>query len=301
MDLKTTFARAKRGIKEDVRLYVVAVWTLTVAFLFLAASLLAMANLSQIADRWGQSGRLTIYLRDGARPSDVEQLRMALEALPEVREIEQVSPSTAREQFLDGSSVSGELAALPPDVFPSSLDVTIAPGTPAARLTSITERIARFGAVEGAETYRSWFDRVDALLAAAGVAAGIVALLVAICVIAVVANTIRLAVAGRRDEIEVLKLCGATDGFVRGPFLVEGAAQGLAYIVVDLANQVFRLLVVFVIDLTDNFFQHVFYSHQPGDTAELVEHHGNVRAAFLKPLQEVVDRLGFRHEQRLAQ
>jgi len=228
LDLKTTFARAKRGIKEDVRLYVVAVWTLTVAFLFLAASLLAMANLSQIADRWGQSGRLTIYLRDGARPSDVEQLRMALEALPEVREIEQVSPSTAREQFLDGSSVSGELAALPPDVFPSSLDVTIAPGTPAARLTSITERIARFGAVEGAETYRSWFDRVDALLAAAGVAAGIVALLVAICVIAVVANTIRLAVAGRRDEIEVLKLCGATDGFVRGPFLVEGAAQGLA-------------------------------------------------------------------------
>jgi cell division transport system permease protein len=43
----------------------------------------------------------------------------------------------------------------------------------------------------------------------------------------VVGNTIRLAVAGRRAEIEVLKLCGATDGFVRGPFVLEGTVQGL--------------------------------------------------------------------------
>jgi len=47
-----------------------------------------------------------------------------------------------------------------------------------------------------------------------------------ICVLAVVGNTIRLAVAGRREEVEVLKLCGATDGFVRTPFVLEGALQG---------------------------------------------------------------------------
>ena len=49
-----------------------------------------------------------------------------------------------------------------------------------------------------------------------------------VCVLAIIGNTIRLAVANRRREIEVLKLCGATDGYVRSPFLVEGALQAVA-------------------------------------------------------------------------
>src|SRR4030095_6324889 len=53
------------------------------------------------------------------------------------------------------------------------------------------------------------------------------AVLVAFCVFAVVGNTIRLAVASRSGEIEVMKLCGATDGVVRRPFVIEGTLQGL--------------------------------------------------------------------------
>jgi cell division transport system permease protein len=53
------------------------------------------------------------------------------------------------------------------------------------------------------------------------------ALLVVVCVIAVIGNTIRLAVGNRRREIEVLKLCGATDAYVRNPFLFEGVLQGV--------------------------------------------------------------------------
>ncbi len=64
-------------------------------------------------------------------------------------------------------------------------------------------------------------------MATGRVASSGLAVLVLLCVLFVVGSTIRLAIAGRRDEIEVLKLCGASDGFVRGPFLVEGAVQGL--------------------------------------------------------------------------
>ncbi len=56
----------------------------------------------------------------------------------------------------------------------------------------------------------------------------VLGILVLLAVLFVVGNTIRLAVAGRREEIEVMKLCGADDGFVRGPFLVEGTVQGFA-------------------------------------------------------------------------
>jgi cell division transport system permease protein len=59
-------------------------------------------------------------------------------------------------------------------------------------------------------------------------------LLVTVCVLAIIGNTIRLAVANRRREIEVLKLCGATDGFVASPFLLEGVMQAVAAAVIAL-------------------------------------------------------------------
>src|SRR5688500_16132572 len=145
MDLENAIARAKRGIREDAKLYVVAVSSLTVAFLCLATALLAIANLSEMADRWGRSGRITIYLRDGARQADVQQLQMVLDGLPEVRRVEHLTAAAAREQFLRQSELGGDLTALPPDVFPASLEVSLDGEVSAARSASIAERVERCG------------------------------------------------------------------------------------------------------------------------------------------------------------
>jgi cell division transport system permease protein len=126
------------------------------------------------------------------------------------------------------ASAGAELKSLPAEAFPSSLEVGLRDGVSSARLSEVAERVKRLAAVEEVETYGEWFSGLSAILRAAQWGAGLLALLVAICVVAVIGNTIRLAVANRRDEIEVLKLCGATDGFVRSPFVVEGALQGFA-------------------------------------------------------------------------
>jgi cell division transport system permease protein len=227
MNLKTAIVRARRGLREDLTLYVVAVSSLTVAFLCLAATLLAVQNLSGLADTWGESRRMTIYLVDGARRADVEQLVVLLDGLPEVRTVEHVSSAEARTQFLEQTRVDGELGDLPPDVFPSSLEVTLGAQVTVERAANVASRVQRFGAVEDVETYAGWFGQLEALLATGRLLALGLALLVGFCVLAVVGNTIRLALASRRREIEVMKLCGATDAFVRGPFVVEGAASGL--------------------------------------------------------------------------
>jgi cell division transport system permease protein len=228
MHLKTAITRAARAIREDMRLYLVAVSSLTVAFLCLATALWAIANLSMMADAWGRSARMSVYLRDGASAEDIDQLRLTLEGLPEVRRVEHLTPTRAREQFIRDADLDPELASLPADVFPASLEVELAAGTTTDRLVAISRRVERFAAVDDVETYQNWFSRLDALLATGRVASSALACLVLLCVLFVVGNTIRLAIAGRRDEIEVLKLCGASDGFVRGPFLVEGAVQGFA-------------------------------------------------------------------------
>ena len=87
-----------------------------------------------------------------------------------------------------------------------------------------------------------------------------------VCVVFVVGNTIRLAVAGRRDEIEVMKLCGASDGFVRGPFVVEGAVQGF----------VSSLLALTILLVTYLFVR----EHVDGTLAAIA----GTRAVFLHPL-----------------
>jgi cell division transport system permease protein len=118
--------------------------------------------------------------------------------------------------------------SLPADAFPASLEVVLRGHVQPQRAGEIAERLRRFGAVEEVETYRDWFAQMGTLLSAGKSAVGLLAVLVVVCVLAIIGNTIRLAVANRRREIEVLKLCGATDDYVRSPFLIEGALQAAA-------------------------------------------------------------------------
>ena len=96
MDIKTIYARARRGVREDVKLYLVAVSSLTVAFLCLATALLGVANLAELAERWGHTHRMSVYLRDGAAAADVAKLTSALSALPSVQHAEYASAELAR-------------------------------------------------------------------------------------------------------------------------------------------------------------------------------------------------------------
>lgn len=238
MSLSTAITRAARSMREEARLHLVAISSLTIAFLGLGVTLVVSANLDAVADAWGRSARISVFLRDGAAASDVEELRLAIEGLPEVTSVDHLTAAEAREAFLatgpddDGAST---LSAIPADAFPASLEVELAGGIASDRSVAIGERIAQFSAVEDVETYQGWFTRLEAVLGAGRGVAIALSLLVLLSVLLVVGNTIRLAVAGRKDEIEVMKLCGADDAFVRGPFLVEGGVQGFAAALIAMA------------------------------------------------------------------
>jgi cell division transport system permease protein len=228
LDLKNLYERAKRGAREDVRLYLVAVSSLTVAFLCLSTALLGLANLRELAERWGRTHHMSIYLKDGAERPDVDRLLSVLGTLPTLSRVEYLSPDAAREQFVRDSNVGSGLSALPVDVFPASVEVEFGADVDAARIEQVAQKVAAFSAVvDQVDTYRTWFDRLGSLLSAGRIASLLLTILVVVCSFAIVSNTIRLSVAQRRDEIEMLRMCGATDSFVRGPFVLEGTLQGL--------------------------------------------------------------------------
>lgn len=244
MNLRAVLQRTQRGFRDDMRLHAVAVISLIVAFLCLGAALLSVENLSRIAERWSRTQHLTIYLRADARDQDVSQLRLSLEGLREIAKAEYVSPQRAREQFAQQSRIAQSVVGLPDDAFPASLELDLAPGTDAARIEKLAQRVTQFSAVEEVETYRSFVSQFHTLLDAGRSGAAILALLVLVCVLAVIGNTIRLAVLNRKREIEVLKLCGATDAFVRGPFLVEGVLQAVMASSLAMVMLLFAYLVV---------------------------------------------------------
>jgi cell division transport system permease protein len=228
MDIWTALSRAKRGLRDDLRLHVVAIASLVVAFLCLGAALLSVANLSHVAERWRGAQHLTVYLKDAAQEGDVAQLRLVLESLQEAEQVRYVSASDARKEFAEQAELGTQAAALPADAFPASLEVALRPVVQEPRVAEIAQRVRRFGAVDDVETYHDWFAQMGTLVSTGKSLVALLAMLVVICVLAIIGNTVRLAVANRRGEIEVLKLCGATDGFVRSPFVIEGTVQAVA-------------------------------------------------------------------------
>lgn len=219
--------RAWRAGRSDWRLQVLSIFSLAVAFVCLAASLLVVTNLAAVRDRWSRAGRATVYLRDGASDEEIVAITRALEVTEGVKRVRLVTSVEARREVVsdDGDAA---LAALPPSAFPASLEVGFTDEVDDAALGSMALKLRALPAVEMVETYQRWTERLSSLLGGGVTASACLALIVLGAVVSVVGSTMRLLLQRRQIEVEVLKLVGATNAFVRRPFVLEGATQGAA-------------------------------------------------------------------------
>lgn len=212
---------------REWRLHALSVFSLAVAFVCLGAALLVVTDLRAVEQRWAHAGRASVYLKDGATQEEVDALRAALARVPGVTAVHYVSSGDARAEFdRREAGNGGELAALPVEAFPASIEIEVAPDMPDAALADAVAKMKQLPSVDDVETYQSWTERLSRLVRGGVAAAGLLAVVVLAAVLAVVGSTMRLALTRRRMEVEVLKLVGATDAFVKRPFVVEGSVQG---------------------------------------------------------------------------
>ncbi|HQP37735.1 MAG TPA: permease-like cell division protein FtsX [Polyangiaceae bacterium] len=223
--LMSTASRAWRGGRADWKLHILSSFSSAVAFVCLASALLVVFNLDSVRERWARAGRASIYLREGTSEESVGELRKALEQTGGITSVRYVSQADARREVV-GDRSDDTLAALPVEAFPASIEIEVAHGLSDTEVASITEKLGKIGAVESIETYQRYTDKLKSLLHAGVIASLILALVVLAAVVSVVASTVRLSLQRRKIEIEVLHLVGATESYVRGPFVVEGCVQG---------------------------------------------------------------------------
>lgn len=221
----TPLQRAWRGGKNDWRLHALSVFSVAVGFVCLAAATLIVVNVDAVRDRWARSGRASVYLRASASREDAAVIERALKQTPGVQTVRFLSGEDARRELTEARD-DELLAALPPDAFPASLEVSLSDQDASARLERLAEQLRHLPAVESVETYAAWSDRLGGVLAGSVTAALVLMVIVFGAVVSIVSSTIRLALQRRRVEVEVLKLVGASDHYVRGPFVIEGALQG---------------------------------------------------------------------------
>jgi cell division transport system permease protein len=222
----STTRRARRGMIREWRLHALSVFSLAVAFVCLGAALLVVTNLRAAENRWAHAGRASVYLKDGASQEEVDSLRGAVVLVPGVTGARYISSGDARKQFGGDTDGQGELSGLPTEAFPASIEIDVAADMPDADLAAMIGKMKELPSVDDVETYQSWTEKLSRLVRGGVAASALLALVVFASVLAVVGSTMRLVLQRRRMEVEVLKLVGATDAYVRKPFVIEGSVQG---------------------------------------------------------------------------
>ena len=202
-----------------------AVVTIALALFLGGALAFSILGARALLASWGAQPTVTAYLDRALSEDQARAVAARVHAdHPEV-EVVLVSPAQALDRLrVQLGNLGGALDGLPRNPLPATLELTPPGGSD---LRALADGISGVGGVAEVDYGREWVDRLEALGGALrGFGTASLALL-AFAALLVVANTIRLAVYARRDEIEIMKLVGATDGYVRAPFLLEGALQGL--------------------------------------------------------------------------
>ena len=206
-----------------------AVGAITVSSLILGCLWLLTVNLQAILSDWKAQFEVVVFLREDITANQRELLRWRLQAETVVATVQYTSKEEALTLFKrDLRGQASLLEGLGENPLPASFQLRIREEHqtgPAMR--ALGASLERVEGVEEVLYAQEWVDQIGRLVSVLQVAGWAVGIILGGAAVFIVANTIRLAVYARADEIEILRLVGATRGYIRAPFILEGLFQGL--------------------------------------------------------------------------
>ncbi len=205
-----------------------------------------LKNFQGVSAGWDNASQISLFLQPDIDDRAVGELTTTIDAMVEVEHVVVISREQALAEFRQLSDFGDALKALNDNPFPTVLIVepTRQYGAPAS-VQALLNRLRDLEQVDVAQLDMEWVERWYALMEIGKRAVIILAILLSLAVLLIIGNTIRLAIQSRRDEIEVQKLIGASDAFIRRPFLYSGFWHGLlgaffAWLLVNVALLLLR-------------------------------------------------------------
>jgi len=189
---------------------------------------LLLDNLHRLSGSWEGQASLSVFLKPEIDSDTARQLADRLTAWPEIGTVQLVTPQQALQEFSEHSGFADVLALLEDNPLPVVLIVTPAVDhTDPAQTGALQGRLTALPETDLAQLDMKWVQRLAAILDIARRGIMVISALLALAVLLVIGNTIRLEIQNRREEILVTKLIGATNAFVRRPFLYSGTWYGI--------------------------------------------------------------------------
>ncbi len=192
-----------------------------------AAIGLVVKNARLVSSSWDNAFDFSVFLKRDLSLQDAKDLAELIAQRADIDTVELVSADEALAEFKTQSGFGEALDQLPENPLPHTLNVRPTPGNTSASLILLQEEIGNLPEAEYVQVDTVWVQRFHAILDIVRQAILIGAGLLGVAIVVIIGNTIRLDIENRREEIEVTKLIGASNAFVRRPFLWTGFWYGL--------------------------------------------------------------------------
>lgn len=221
--------KALENIWANRFLSLVTLSTIAISMLILGLFSLIYLNVQQSLQQMGGELQITAYLKGTISAEQAKVLRSKIADWPEVERITYVSKEQALARFRNQlREYAGILEGLKENPLPASLELTLMPEHGrSGNIKEFSTRLTRLPGVAEVQYGRKWMTKLRVFIEVMKLVGITVGGLLLIATIFVISNTIKLTFYSRREELEIMRLVGATDFFIKAPFLIEGLLHGL--------------------------------------------------------------------------
>jgi len=207
----------------------VSVGTLSLSLLILSVFILVYANVQHVLESSARGLSVSVYLEDGLSSDYTAELKKHISSLPQVASLSYISKAQAKLDLKKRLGDHGELLdELDDNPLPASFELRLKDrfGT-SEEIQSLIERLQEIEGIESVGYAWEWADKLSGLLNFFKLVGLFIGGLLFLTTVFIISNTIKLTLYSRQDELYIMRLIGATEGFIRAPFFIEGFLQGL--------------------------------------------------------------------------
>lgn len=199
--------------------------TVTLSLFMLGIFIIGVANLNNLASTLENQLEISVYLKDGLNQQQVNNLSAKLKALPDLKSIEYINKEDAMKRFKERLGDQQQLvdALNGNNPLPNSYSLTF---TNPSQVKATAELVSTFPEVESSHYGQDIIEQLFTITQIIRIGGIVLIVFLAGATLFIISNTIRLTVFARRKEIGIMKYVGATNSFIRWPFMIEGMMLG---------------------------------------------------------------------------
>ncbi|MDM8539184.1 permease-like cell division protein FtsX, partial [Desulfobacterales bacterium HSG17] len=251
--------KALADIRANSFLNFITIMTISLSILIVSVFLLFFENASRVIESWNQGGRVIIYLNNDFTQEMLPELKAQINTLTQTDTMTYISKAQALDKLKkDMSSQSTFLNTLKNNPLPDALEIRMKSYNSFETVQKIAKNIKAIKIVEDVEYGQGWLGRFLKIFNLFKITGYAMCSLFFLIALFITSNTVRLAFYSRKLEIEIMRLVGATETFIKAPFYVEGLLQGFFGGIIGLAILLISYLTISS-GITQNLASYIFF------------------------------------------